>query len=225
MGVPSWFSLPFATSTLSLILETYLGHRQQPLVVLPILLLSAILVVYGSRITRQLVSFLTALIVGLSLAITIPVLVAPLLPSGLRYVLAVLVAACAGAAAGRSAYLSESTVALLAFFAGVLAAPLVGDFRDAAKLFPVAGPVAAAISFGTVFSWAASFAPAHAAAASTAIIGARGVAACLVFFGGKSWSHAEAFICLGVAIFGYIVQVCVVKRYSADVGLPYSRIG
>lgn len=213
---------PVPANGILLLLLAPLNHAY---IMVPLIIAGLFLVFLGSRLSQALLVLISASVAFLSFMLTLPTLLGTL-PDHFAIFVAFVASVVAAIVAARSAFHSESTVPILAFVAGGLTPNLLVDFSGALKANPTAGPAAAAIACGLVASRLSTLAPAHFAAASTSVIGARLGAACILLLSNAAWAPAEALGCFGLAAIGYLCQVCffVPKDEDSEGRLPYARI-
>lgn len=216
------FPPPPAGSVVQLML-TPLNHTYT---LVPAALAGLALVFFGSRLTQFLFISLSAVVTFASFLLTLPTLLTAL-PHPAAFAVTLLLSLGAAALAARAALRAAPAVPALAFVAGALAPNLVADFSSAVALYPAAGPLAAAVAFGLVSARLSAFAPAHFAAASTSLIGARLATACALMLASVGWAPRESVACFCLAGIGYLSQVFFFapKDEESNVHLPYSRIG
>jgi hypothetical protein len=195
------------------------------------------LVFYGSYATRYVLIALFSSVALVAFYVTAVALLR-FLPRVPASVTAIIIATIAAVSAGRAASAGVLTVPVLGFAFGVVVAGIVdvagARFAATFPSAPVLGFVSSRVCFGAAFARIALLFPSHAAAASTALCGARGFTLCVAALSRSNISpQVHVPITVGLGIAGYVTQAFLVPKWARyDVEgrvveapeLPYQRI-
>jgi hypothetical protein len=208
--------------------------------VIPLSLACLALVFYGSYVTHYVLVALSALTTFVSFYVTGTALLRSLQPI-IANLTAAIIAVGAGAYAGKAASGGALTVPVLGFGFGAVAAGIIdaagAHFAIAFPVEPALGIVSSRVCFGLLFARLASFIPGHAAAASTALCGARGFTACVAAatHSNEMVGRFQIPVTVVLACIGYATQAFFVSKTSGHdivnrdgrhpaTSLPYQQI-